>query len=71
LYGVRVGTLREDARRVRTGNAARIAAALRNAALYLLRGVAKRKRQGIADVTPEFGFDVPKAFKLVATRRGE
>jgi len=34
-------------------------------------GIAKRKKQGIADVTKELRFHVPKAIQLVATRGGE
>jgi predicted transposase YbfD/YdcC len=67
LHGVRDGTLREDASRVRTGHAPQVAAGLRNVALFLLRRVAKRKKQGVADAIRDLRFHHLKAVKLVTT----
>lgn len=67
LHGVRDWTMGEDASRVRTGNAPQVAAALRNIALFLLRRLAKRRKQGIADATRDLRFHLPKAVKLVTT----
>jgi hypothetical protein len=67
LFGVRDGTLGEDASRVRTGNAPQVAASLRNLAVFLLGRLAKRTKQGIADVIRDFRFHVQKAINLVAT----
>lgn len=67
LHGVRDWTLGEDASRVRTGDAPQVAAALRNIALFLLRRLAKRQKQGIADAIRDLRFDLPKAVKLVTT----
>ncbi len=67
LHGVRDWTMGEDASRVRTGNAPQIAAAPRNAALFLPRRLAKRRKQGIADVIRDLRFHPPKAAKLVTT----
>ena len=67
LHGVRDWTLREDASRVRTGNAAQVAAGLRNLALFLLRRKAKRQNQGIADAIRDLRFHLQKAVKLVTT----
>jgi predicted transposase YbfD/YdcC len=65
LFGVRDGALGEDASRARTGHAAQVAAGLRNVALFLLRKLAKRKKQGIADAIRDLRFHVQKALKLV------
>lgn len=67
LHGVRDWTLKEDASRVRTGNAAEVAAGLRNLALFLLDKLAKRQKQGIADVIRDLRFHHLKAVKLVTT----
>jgi predicted transposase YbfD/YdcC len=67
LFGVRDWTLGEDASRVRSGNAAQVAAGLRNVALFLLRRLAKRQKQGIADAIRDLRFHVQKAIKLVTT----
>lgn len=71
LHGVRDGVLGEDASRVRTGEAAQVAAGLRNLALYLLRRKAKRQKQGIADAIRDHRFHPLKAMKLVTTRGRE
>ena len=65
LFGVRDWTLGEDASRVRTGDAAQVAAGLRNVTLFQLRRLAKRQKQGIADAIRDLRFHVKKAIKLV------
>jgi predicted transposase YbfD/YdcC len=67
LHGVRDWTLGEDASRARTGNAAQVAAGLRNLALFVLRKLAKRQNQGIADAIRDLRFHHQKAIKLVTT----
>lgn len=67
LFGVRDWTLGEDASRVRTGHAAQIAACLRNATLFLLGRLTRRRKRGLRDVIRDLRFDVTKATKLVST----
>jgi hypothetical protein len=67
LHGVRDGSLREDASRVRAGAAPQVTAGLRNLSLFLLRTRAMRQKQGIADAIRDLRFDPAKAVKLVTT----
>jgi hypothetical protein len=64
LFGVRDGTLREDACRVRTGAGAQVLAGLRNAVVCLLAGVGAATR---AAATRRMACHVREAIALLAT----
>jgi len=64
LFGVRDGTLREDACRVRTGAAPQVLAGLRNAALHLLSGLGAASR---AAATRRLACHVREAINLIRT----
>lgn len=64
LFGVRDGTLGEDACRVRTGAAPQVLAGLRNAAVHLLHRV---EAPSVAAATRRLACRVREAIRLLAT----
>jgi len=66
LFGARDVTLKEDACRVRTGNAAENLATIRNLVLAMLRRLTK---SGDTTAIRQFGFHPRKAIDLVLGRQ--
>jgi predicted transposase YbfD/YdcC len=64
LFGVRDGTLKEDASRIRRGSAPEVMACLRNAVLRLLGQV---DRPSKASATRHLSIQVEKAIRLLST----
>lgn len=71
LHGVGDWTMREEASQVRTGNAAPVGATPGHIGVFLLRRLARRQKQGVADAIRDQRFHPPKTVKLATTRLGE
>jgi hypothetical protein len=64
LHGVRDGTLREDASRIRKGSASQVMAVLRNIAIFVF---AREKHKSAASATRHYVCHPEKALHILST----